>query len=86
MHHHRRSILRRKHLGMRLHLVHRVPLMVLLRRVRRNMAAHRRRVAHIRWGRTHVGRRRVIRNLLLSSRGHGWLPMGHCGQMMVHHV
>ena len=41
-------------------------------------------VSHIRRRRPQVGRASSVGKVLLPSRGHGWLPMGHCGQVMVH--
>lgn len=41
-------------------------------------------VTHISWRRPHVGRASSVRKVLLPPRRHGRLPMGHCGQMMVH--
>lgn len=65
-----------------------IPVRILLGRVRwGNMAVEvRRMVSHVRGGRAHVGRRRRVGHVMLpSGRRHGRLPMGHCGQMMVHH-
>lgn len=74
----------------RVHLRIRIPgRRVLLGSVGRgHMAVDRRRVVtHVRGGRTHAGgRSRVVHLMLPARRRHGRLPMGHCGQMMVHHV
>lgn len=73
----------------RLHLWVRIPVRILLGRVcRRKMTVEMRRmVSHVCRRRTHIGRPVRVGNLMLPSwRRHGRLPMGHCGQMMVHHV
>lgn len=73
----------------RLHVwVRRIPVRIVLGRVRwRNMAVEvRRMVSHVCGRGAQVGRRCRVGNVMLPSRRrHGRLPMGHCGQMMVHH-
>lgn len=73
--------------GRHLHLrISRIPLRILMRRIRRRRVAIHMEVVitHIGWRRPHVGRASSVRKVLLPSRRHGRLPMGHCGQMMVH--
>lgn len=74
----------------RVHLRIRIPgRRVLLGSVGRGKMAvdGRRVISHVRGRRSHAGgRSRIVHLMLPSRRRHGRLPMGHCGQMMVHHV
>lgn len=80
------SVRRLVRTGRHLHLlgIGRIPLRILGGIRRRRVAIHRKMVAHIGWRRPHVGRTGSVGKVLLPSRRYGRLPMGHCGQIMVH--